>query len=98
VHSLITESEIIHGSGSKILDEDIHLVDEAQAEFKSLRLLQIDRDPLFAAIKAQEETRDAAMEWRSPSAPHIAVASLQLVDIRPIIGEQESAIRARERM
>src|SRR5581483_258263 len=74
-------------------------VDQAQAEVEALGFFEVDGDALFPTIQAQKEGRVIGGERRSPAAAHIAAAgSFQFINGCAVIGQQQCAVGAGERM
>ena len=99
MHRVVTEPQPIHGARAKILDKDVHRLDEPQAKLDSLGAFEIDRDAELAAVEPHEEARLIAVVGRAPTAADIAaVARLELVDVGPILRENQRAKGTSQRM
>src|SRR5262249_55082361 len=85
---VVAQSDSRERAHAEVLDEHVHALDEAQAQFDSLWLFQIDRDAALPTIESEKEARFAVRKWWSPAAAHIAGARLQLVHGGAIIGQQ----------
>ena len=42
VHRFVAQAEPVHGARAEVLDEYVHLVDQAQTEIEAFRMLQVD--------------------------------------------------------
>ena len=90
--------QTVHRAWTEVLDQHVHPIDQPQAQFDALRLLQVDTDPALAPIQTEEKVRLSARKWRPPAPPHIARARLQLIHLRAIIAQQQRAVGASQSM
>ena len=99
MNTFVSEAEAIHCARAKILNQDIHLPNQLRAQVSSRRLFQINGNSTLTAIQPQEKCRLLANEGWSPSAGKFSAMRLfQLVDLGAVIREQQSAVRAGERV
>ena len=89
-------AELIHRARAKVLDERIRLVEQPLEDLAAGGRFEVERDRLLAAIDRHEIGRFAILE-RAVLTRIVALRrGLDLDHARAELGEQQSAVRARE--
>src|SRR5262249_32886167 len=88
----VAKAQAVHGAGAEIFDKYVHLINEAQTKLQAFALLEIDGNPLLAAVESEEETGQASGEGRTPAAAHVAGARFEFVDCGSVVRKQQRAI------
>src|SRR5439155_9325135 len=89
-------AELIHRARAKVLDERIRLVEQPREDLAAGGRFEVERDRLLASIDRHEIERFAVLE-RAVLTRIVALRrGLDLDHARAELGEQQSAVRARE--
>ena len=106
---LIVQADLAERAGTKILHEDVALLDDSIEQRAAVGLLEIERDAFLVPIDAEEVgafarvsgepiariLRDGLQKGRPPAAGVVASAGLfDLDDARAHVGEKHRAIRS----
>jgi hypothetical protein len=92
-----TETGPIHRTGAEVLDDDIGLRGQREHDVTTLGTEQVDGDRALATIAHLEQRRDAADGHSDPARDVTQAWSLDLDDLRTLIGEHGRRVRTGER-
>jgi hypothetical protein len=99
MNRVVPKAKTIDGPRPKVLNHNVHVVEQLQAKINSLRVFEVNRDAAFSSVQAEKERSLAARERRTPPATKFASSGwLEFVDFGSVVGEEQSAVRSGERM